>query len=273
MPAEHGCRLSELLPHGHYTEIPDARVLVQLDQPRTRRAPGPRLHPVPPARPGAARRGRRRRRSCHGLVVTDTRDRIVDAAVDLFRVHGYTGTAMKQVVAAADAPYGSVYHHFRGGKEELAAVGHRAGRRRLPRPGPRDHRHRGRPGVRHPRRVRGGGDGARRDRLHRRVPGRDRGPRGGQHQRAPPRGVPAVFDDWIEAFTARLVEAGAERAAARSASLTRHRGARGRLPAQPHRPLARGHAGQWRRGGGGRVARASGARTPRSTARVPWPGR
>lgn len=34
MPAEHGCRLSELLPHGHYTEIPDARVLVQLDQPR-----------------------------------------------------------------------------------------------------------------------------------------------------------------------------------------------------------------------------------------------
>ena len=34
MPAEHGCRLSELLPHGHYAEIPDARVLVQVDQPR-----------------------------------------------------------------------------------------------------------------------------------------------------------------------------------------------------------------------------------------------
>jgi pimeloyl-ACP methyl ester carboxylesterase len=33
MPAAHGCRLSELLPHGHYAEIPDARVLVQLDQP------------------------------------------------------------------------------------------------------------------------------------------------------------------------------------------------------------------------------------------------
>lgn len=33
MPAEHGPRLSELLPHGHYAEIADARVLVQLDQP------------------------------------------------------------------------------------------------------------------------------------------------------------------------------------------------------------------------------------------------
>jgi len=54
--------------------------------------------------------------------VTDTRARIVDAAVDLFRVHGYTGTAMKQVVAVAEAPFGSVYHHFRGGKEELAAA-------------------------------------------------------------------------------------------------------------------------------------------------------
>lgn len=54
--------------------------------------------------------------------MTSTRDRIVDAAVDLFRVHGYTGTAMQQVIAAAGAPNGSVYHHFRGGKEELAAA-------------------------------------------------------------------------------------------------------------------------------------------------------
>ena len=35
MPAEHGTRLAELLPHGHYAEIADARVLVQLDQPST----------------------------------------------------------------------------------------------------------------------------------------------------------------------------------------------------------------------------------------------
>jgi pimeloyl-ACP methyl ester carboxylesterase len=35
MPADHGTRLAELLPHGHYAEIADARVLVQLDQPAT----------------------------------------------------------------------------------------------------------------------------------------------------------------------------------------------------------------------------------------------
>ena len=35
MPAEHGVRLAELVPHGHYAEIADATVLVQLDQPAT----------------------------------------------------------------------------------------------------------------------------------------------------------------------------------------------------------------------------------------------
>lgn len=54
--------------------------------------------------------------------MTATRDRIVDAAADLFRTHGYTGTGMKQVVAAAEAPFGSVYHFFPGGKQELAAA-------------------------------------------------------------------------------------------------------------------------------------------------------
>lgn len=33
IPAEHGCRLAELVPHGHYAEIADAAVLVQIDQP------------------------------------------------------------------------------------------------------------------------------------------------------------------------------------------------------------------------------------------------
>lgn len=33
MPVEHGARLAELVPHGHYAEIADAKVLVQLDQP------------------------------------------------------------------------------------------------------------------------------------------------------------------------------------------------------------------------------------------------
>ena len=50
-----------------------------------------------------------------------TRDRIVDAAVDLLRIQGYPATGIKQVVDAAGVPNGSVYHFFPGGKQELAA--------------------------------------------------------------------------------------------------------------------------------------------------------
>ena len=49
----------------------------------------------------------------------NTKERIVDATVELFRRHGYTGTGMKQIVAAANAPFGSLYHFFPGGKEQL----------------------------------------------------------------------------------------------------------------------------------------------------------
>ncbi|WP_327263571.1 TetR/AcrR family transcriptional regulator [Streptomyces sp. NBC_01232] len=49
----------------------------------------------------------------------DTRQRIVTAATELFRRQGYAATGMKQIVAAADAPYGSAYHFFPGGKSQL----------------------------------------------------------------------------------------------------------------------------------------------------------
>lgn len=39
--------------------------------------------------------------------------------MELFRRHGYTGTGMKQIVQSASAPFGSLYHHFPGGKEQL----------------------------------------------------------------------------------------------------------------------------------------------------------
>jgi AcrR family transcriptional regulator len=48
-----------------------------------------------------------------------TRDRILYAAAELFRRQGYSGTGLKQVVAEAGAPFGSLYHHFPGGKEQL----------------------------------------------------------------------------------------------------------------------------------------------------------
>lgn len=48
-----------------------------------------------------------------------TRDRILYASAELFRRHGYNGTGLKRIVAEAGAPFGSVYHFFPGGKEEL----------------------------------------------------------------------------------------------------------------------------------------------------------
>src|SRR5437588_9978612 len=47
-----------------------------------------------------------------------TRERIVDSSAELFRRQGYTGTGLKQIVAAASAPFGSLYHFFPGGKEQ-----------------------------------------------------------------------------------------------------------------------------------------------------------
>ncbi len=49
-----------------------------------------------------------------------TRERIVLASAELFRRQGYAGTGLKQIVGEAGAPFGSVYHFFPGGKEQLA---------------------------------------------------------------------------------------------------------------------------------------------------------
>jgi AcrR family transcriptional regulator len=54
-------------------------------------------------------------------VASDTKDRIMDTSAELFRRQGYTGTGVKQIVAAANAPFGSLYHFFPGGKEQLGA--------------------------------------------------------------------------------------------------------------------------------------------------------
>ena len=41
------------------------------------------------------------------------------AGAELFRRNGYTGTGLKQIVTEANAPFGSLYHFFPGGKEQL----------------------------------------------------------------------------------------------------------------------------------------------------------
>ena len=60
---------------------------------------------------------------------SSTKDRIVDVTAELFRQYGYTGTGLKQVVTSANAPFGSLYHFFPGGKEQLGTeVIRRSGR-------------------------------------------------------------------------------------------------------------------------------------------------
>jgi TetR/AcrR family transcriptional regulator, lmrAB and yxaGH operons repressor len=53
---------------------------------------------------------------------SSTRQRIVDVSTDLFARHGYNGTGLKAILAASEAPFGSLYHFFPGGKEELGAA-------------------------------------------------------------------------------------------------------------------------------------------------------
>ncbi|EOD65024.1 TetR family transcriptional regulator [Amycolatopsis vancoresmycina DSM 44592] len=50
-----------------------------------------------------------------------TKDRIIAAGAELFRRNGYAGTGLKQIVSEAGAPFGSLYHFFPGGKEQLGA--------------------------------------------------------------------------------------------------------------------------------------------------------
>jgi AcrR family transcriptional regulator len=53
--------------------------------------------------------------------VSSTKQRIVETSAELFRRQGYSATGVKQIVSAAQAPFGSLYHFFPGGKEELGA--------------------------------------------------------------------------------------------------------------------------------------------------------
>ena len=51
-----------------------------------------------------------------------TRERILDAAARLFGHHGYAATGIKTILTESDAPYGSLYHHFPGGKSDLGVA-------------------------------------------------------------------------------------------------------------------------------------------------------
>jgi AcrR family transcriptional regulator len=54
-------------------------------------------------------------------MAVDTKERLVHSSAELFRRQGYNATGLKQILAAANAPFGSLYHFFPGGKEQLGA--------------------------------------------------------------------------------------------------------------------------------------------------------
>lgn len=47
---------------------------------------------------------------------------IIDAAVTLFRKHGYSTTGINDIVELSQAPKGSLYYYFPGGKPAIAAA-------------------------------------------------------------------------------------------------------------------------------------------------------
>lgn len=49
-----------------------------------------------------------------------TRDRLVAAMLDALSTRGYHGIGLNELLASAGAPKGVLYHHFPGGKTELA---------------------------------------------------------------------------------------------------------------------------------------------------------
>ena len=55
-------------------------------------------------------------------MVATPRQRIERVAADILARDGYNGMGLKAVSDAAGLPYGSIYHHFPGGKEDIAVA-------------------------------------------------------------------------------------------------------------------------------------------------------
>ncbi|TGK12343.1 TetR/AcrR family transcriptional regulator [Leptospira fletcheri] len=50
-----------------------------------------------------------------------SKERMIRAMAEALETRGYSGTGLNDIVEASGAPKGSIYFHFPGGKEELAA--------------------------------------------------------------------------------------------------------------------------------------------------------
>lgn len=56
------------------------------------------------------------------LRMNETKRAIVKAAAHLFQTQGYAGTGLSEILAVAQAPKGSLYHHFPAGKEAIGVA-------------------------------------------------------------------------------------------------------------------------------------------------------
>ena len=56
------------------------------------------------------------------LETTDTRTRLIDAAVDLFTRHSFAGTSLQMIADELGFTKAAIYHHFRTREQLLAAV-------------------------------------------------------------------------------------------------------------------------------------------------------
>jgi len=54
--------------------------------------------------------------------IPNTRQRLLDAAVELLDQRGYHGTGLNEIFELSDTSRGSFYHHFPGGKQDLATA-------------------------------------------------------------------------------------------------------------------------------------------------------
>lgn len=51
---------------------------------------------------------------------TDAREKVLETAERLFRTQGFAATGLAQILDESGAPKGSYYHHFPGGKAQMA---------------------------------------------------------------------------------------------------------------------------------------------------------
>lgn len=62
--------------------------------------------------------------SCKGLdkLAKSTKTNMIETTAKLLQKQGFHGTGLNEIIQVSGSPKGSIYHHFPGGKEELAVA-------------------------------------------------------------------------------------------------------------------------------------------------------